>query len=144
MQLVRITITALLAPSLALAIATPKVLKRSPQPTFENGVYIVDRQAEYANHVTWDFSGGNISEGLSVSNYAVNDQRGFSADNAVVRDGYLQLIQSAGSSFPLKGGEVVTSVNNIKYASVRTIAILSEVPGTCNGLYYLYISEIIA
>lgn len=137
MQLFRFTIAALLAPSLALAIATPQVLKRSPRPIFQNGVYIVDRQTEYTNHVAWNFNGGGLPEGLSVSNYAVNDQRGFSADNVVVRDGYLQLIQSAGSTFPLKGGEVITSVNNIKYASVRTNAVLSETPGTCNGVYHL-------
>jgi hypothetical protein len=127
-------IVAFLAPVCTVALATPKVIKRSAAAEVKDGKYIVDRQAEFANHVTWTFDGSSIPEGLGVSTYPVNDQRGFYAENAIVRNGYLELVQSAGPDFPYRGGEVVTSVKNIKYASVRTVAILTETYGTCNGM----------
>ncbi|KAG9253798.1 concanavalin A-like lectin/glucanase domain-containing protein [Emericellopsis atlantica] len=136
MYIPRALIVAFLAPVCTSALATPNTVKRSAAAEVENGKFIVDRQAEFANHQSWTFDGSGIPEGLKVSTYPVNDQRGFYAENAVVRNGYLELIQSAGPDFPYRGGEVVTSVKNIKYASVRTVAILTDTYGTCNGMFF--------
>ncbi|KAI9148041.1 Beta-glucanase-like protein [Paramyrothecium foliicola] len=118
------------------AIAAPSVLKRSPEPTFENGKYILDRQSQFANRLTVNFNSNSIPPSLQVSNYPVNDIRSFVARNAVVRNGYLELINSGGSARPYAGGEITTAVKNIKYASVRTVAILTETPGVCNGMFF--------
>ena len=117
-----------------LAQAGGSILKRSPAPALENGTYIVDRQAEFANRLTVDFASEGIPPSLQISDYPVNDVWHFSAGNSVVRNGYLELVVTGGSAIPYVGGEITTAVRNIKYASVRTIAILTETPGVCNGM----------
>lgn len=116
------------------AIAMPgKLVNRSPEPEFEDGKYIVDRQAGFANRATWNFNGNSLPSGLSISSYSAGG-RVYSADNVVVRNGYLELRVPGGQrSLPYRSAEIVTNVQNIKYASVRTRAIFSETPGVCNG-----------
>lgn len=132
------TLTAALL-GLGFATATPvastPVIKRSPQPLHQNGKYILeDRQAEFDNHVSWNFESGSLPEGLSKSQYPVGQTHQYTAENAVVRDGYLELLVPGGQSQPISCGEVVTDERNILHASVRTVAILTETPGVCNGI----------
>ena len=128
------SITAAMAIGLATAMPQSEVLKRSAEPEFENGVYVVDRRATYANHAVYTFENGQIPAGLAVSNYGAGNTHSFVTSNARVRNGYLELLVNGGqTAMPYKCGEVTTQVTNIKYASVRTTAILTEPAGVCNG-----------
>jgi beta-glucanase (GH16 family) len=136
MHLFQVLATGLLGPFIASAVAWPTILKRSPEPEYRDGKYLVDRQNGFNNRLTVDFRSGSIPSTLQVSNYAVNGDRGFVSRNAVVRNGYLELINTGGTAKPYAGGEIVTAIKNIKYASVRTVAILTETPGVCNGMFF--------
>ncbi|KFA65139.1 hypothetical protein S40285_06516 [Stachybotrys chlorohalonatus IBT 40285] len=127
-----------LAFGLSTAAATPNLLKRSPPAEEINGTYVVDRQAEFANHVSWNFQSGQLPNWLWPSNYAVGDNsRVFVPENAILRDGYLDLLVNGGQTArPYRSAEIVTVANNIKYASVRTVAILTEPAGVCNGMFF--------
>ncbi|KFH48231.1 Beta-glucanase-like protein [Hapsidospora chrysogenum ATCC 11550] len=121
----------------ATPVASTPVLKRSPPPPHENGKYILeDRQAEFDNHISWDFQSGSLPHGLSRSQYPVGQTHRYAPENVVVRDGYLELLVPGGQSQPISCGEVVTDERNILYASVRTVAILTETPGVCNGMFF--------
>lgn len=134
MSLVQTLTAALLGAGLTAASPLSSMVKRSPEPVQRDGKYIVSRQAEFDNHVSWTFEGESLPEGLSVSAYPVQDTHVYKSDNIAVRDGYLELLVPGGqSAMPYTCGEVVTDVDNIKYASVRTVAILSEPAGVCNG-----------
>lgn len=120
--------------TIGLVSCAPQVHKRSPLPEFKDGKYIVDRQTEFANHAEYTFDSGNVPDGLHISNYVNDPTREWSQDNVQVRDGYLELLVNGGQmSMPYVGAEVTTVVENIKYASVRTTAILTEPWGVCNG-----------
>ncbi|KAH7313605.1 concanavalin A-like lectin/glucanase domain-containing protein [Stachybotrys elegans] len=127
-----------LAAGLAVSASVPTVLKRSPAAEVENGKYIVDRQAEFDNYASWTFQGNSLPEGLYASNYPISDgTRVFVPENAIVRNGYLDLLVNGGqTAMPYTCGEVVTVANNIRYASVRTVAILTEPAGVCNGMFF--------
>lgn len=119
-----------------LAAANPlsKVTKRSPAPERVNGKYLVDRQNEFDNHSLWTFEGSDLPAGLERSAYPVGSTHTYLRENAIVRDGYLELLVNGGqTSMPYTCAEVVTSASNIRYASVRTVAILTEPAGVCNG-----------
>ena len=135
MYLMKSTISTLLAASFAAAVAVPnKILKRSAEPEIVNETYIVDRQTQFNNHASWTFTGSSIPSGLEVSNYGIGGNRVFLPQNAYIQNGYLNLLVNGGqTSMPYKCAEVVTSVSNIKYASVRTVAVLTEPAGVCNG-----------
>lgn len=127
------SITAAMAFGCAAALPQSDILKRSPEPEFEDGKYIVDKRATYANKAVYTFENG-IPSGLGVSAYGAGSPRQFVTENARVRNGYLELLVNGGQKVqPYKCGEVVTKVTNIKYASVRTVAILTEPAGVCNG-----------
>lgn len=112
------------------------IAKRSPEPELVDGKYIVNRQTEFANHAFWTFEGGSLPSGLWPSNYPVGSTHTYTPSNVIIRDGYLDLLVPGGqTSQPYSCGEVVTEVTNIKYASVRTVAILTEPAGVCNGEY---------
>jgi hypothetical protein len=110
------------------------VIKRSPAPELVNGKYLVDRQSQFDNHVTWTFEGGSLPQGLYASNYPVGSTHLYRSENVNIRDGYLELLVNGGqTSMPYTCGEVATEVANIRYASVRTVAIFTEPAGVCNG-----------
>lgn len=123
---------------LGLAAASPKgcTTKRSPEPELENGHYIVDRATKFANKKVWTFNGKSLPEGLYSSDYQVGNTHVYTPSGVKVRNGYLELTVPGGQkSKPYKSAEVATEIENIKYASVRTTAILSEPAGVCNGTF---------
>ena len=85
--------------------------------------------------------------GLQISKYKVLDTEAdgpfdheFKESNVNIdKDGFLNLKvpglpdAQAGKGETIGCAEVVTSATNILYASVRTEAIFSTVPGTCHG-----------
>lgn len=135
MQVPRLFLTLLVAGQ-SLALTTPKITRRSPEPEFIDGKYLVDR-ATFANHASYTFTGSSLPAGLVASNYGVGGTHTFTMDNVVVRNGYLELlVNGAQTAMPYKSAQIETTVTNIKYASVRTVAILTEPAGVCNGKFH--------
>ncbi|KAF4966876.1 hypothetical protein FSARC_5489 [Fusarium sarcochroum] len=124
---------------LGLAAASPKgsVTKRSPEPKFEDGHYLVDRATKFANKKVWTFEGKSLPDGLYASDYQVGDTHVYKPSGVKVRNGYLELTVKGGQSeMPYQAAEVGTEIENIKYASVRTTAILADPAGVCNGMFF--------
>lgn len=130
-----LTVAVAAATGLASAASLPSIMKRSPEPALVDGKYVVSRQAQFDNHATYTFDGlSDLPSGLDRSLDVIGSTHKYVAENVFVRDGYLQLLVNGGqTSMPYTGGQVVTSEHNIFYASVRTVAILSEPKGVCNG-----------
>ncbi|KAK2026946.1 concanavalin A-like lectin/glucanase [Colletotrichum zoysiae] len=112
-------------------------LTRSPQPTVTNGQYVVGGYS-YANRAIFDFAGRTtLPDGLYASTWPIGDTHKFDASNVVVGGGYLNLKVPGGQAAkPYSCAEVSTTFDNIKYASVRTVAIFSEPAGVCNGIFF--------
>ena len=107
-------------------------------------VYPVAYVGNFTNSVIWDFSKlTSIPDDLAVDEFdvpkeqvrgAVYDQR-YTASNVQVANGTLQIkVPGKQKSLPILGGQVETAVQDILYASVRTTAQVSSVPGTCHGM----------
>ncbi len=99
---------------------------------------------QFANY-TFQNTATSPPSGLMASNYIVADSPGtptatynhsFIPADVTVSGGFLQLKVPGGQTqSPLKCAEVVTTLSDIHYASVRTTAIFSSVAGTVNGKY---------
>ncbi|OLN85818.1 hypothetical protein CCHL11_09221 [Colletotrichum chlorophyti] len=127
------------AAALLLAAADQATAQRSPRAASTNGKgpFVVDNQYKFTGRLYWDFSSGRMADWLRASEYKVWPTHEFQRSNVAVSGGYLQLKVPGGQkNRPIKGGEVVTTVNNIKYASVRTVAVFTENPGVCNGIFF--------
>lgn len=104
----------------------------------------------FTNSATYTFAGSALPAGLHVSDgVEIKDRNNgapynhiFKASNVAVKDGYLQVKvpggQNPGSSsdYAISAGEVFTDDSGILYASVRTHAIFSTVPGTVQGTFF--------
>jgi hypothetical protein len=128
----------LAAAGLVSGMAIDQATKRSPKPVKENGKYIVTPDtAEFDNNLSFSFDGSSLPGGLSASDYTVGSSpltHSFSPSNVVVSGGYMQLNVPGGqTASPIGCSEVSTDVSNILYASVRTVAVLSDPAGVCNG-----------
>ncbi|KAF9871064.1 hypothetical protein CkaCkLH20_11481 [Colletotrichum karsti] len=124
----------------ALFAAGAALAQRSPKPSLAGGVYTING-ANYKNRAFFDFStlkkGAAIPKGLIVSGYKVANTHKYEVANSFIQDGYLTLrVPGNQAAKPFKSAEVVTQVTNIKYASVRTVAILADPPGVCNGMFF--------
>lgn len=92
----------------------------------------------YSRSITFTFdTEASLPFGLVASNYTVKGtpkERKFVPQNAYVGGGYLNLLVNGGQQHDgvVWSGEVCTTFT-IESASVETYAILSEVPGVCNG-----------
>ncbi|KAF9880824.1 glycoside hydrolase family 16 protein [Colletotrichum karsti] len=110
---------------------------RSARGVNVKNAWVVDKQYTFQKNSYWNFSSmanmaiGQVPSGLKASNYPV-DTYFFSPANVLVKDGYLQLWVKNKS---FRSGEV-TVLQKVKYASVRTVAILSEPAGVCNGMFF--------
>jgi hypothetical protein len=91
----------------------------------------------YASTTTFTFAGAALPTGLVASNWPIGEapyQHEYKPENAVVSDGFLNLIVYGGQ----EGDEVITSAEvstdfTVASARVETYAILTDVPGVCNG-----------
>lgn len=86
-----------------------------------------------------------------ASDYTVDDKEStptarynhhFTPDNVAIKDGYLVLTvpgnQQPSFDNPATCGEISTTASNIKYASVRTRAILTSEPGVVDGMFFYH------
>jgi len=132
------SITTAMVVGLAAAMPQPEasVHKRSPEPVFENGKYIVDRQTQFANKAVYTFESGQLPAGLAASNYG-GGARTFTPNNVRFSNNYLELLVNGGQTqMPYTCSEVTTTVSNILYGSVRTTAILTDPAGVVNGMFF--------
>jgi len=91
----------------------------------------------YASTTTFTFAGAALPTGLVASDWPIGAapyQHEYKPENVVVSDGFLNLIVYGGQ----EGDEVITSAEvstdfTIASARVETYAILTNVPGVCNG-----------
>jgi len=93
----------------------------------------------FASTTTFDFAHATaLPAGLSIDTGTVEGTplaHSFDAANVKVADGFLQLKVPGGQQGRqcISCAEVATTFQ-VKYASVRTYAVLTEVPGVCNGM----------
>lgn len=130
-----------------ISLAVPglgSLTKRSPAPTFNHTsrLFHTERDDTFANELHYTFTGSSLPSGLAASNWGISDPGApfnhvFTPANAYVSGGYLNLKVPGGqTNSPLSAGEVSTTVSNIFHASVRTVAVLTDVPGVCNGFFF--------
>ncbi|WYZ40616.1 hypothetical protein EsH8_IV_000957 [Colletotrichum jinshuiense] len=122
----------------ACASAAPAPLpQRSAKIKSANGPYKLEGYS-FAKRSYWDFSklanGAALPAGLHASDYTVDNSYVFVPSNVYISGGYLTMKVPGGQKAkPYRAGEVTTTLSNIRAASVRTVAILTENPGVCNG-----------
>jgi len=113
------------------------------------GKTIIAGAGTFMKSATFTFPGTSLPSGLIASTDTIRDQdygapynHKFETKNVFVKDGYLNIKVPGGqkpASAPnqaISSGEVFTEVSNILYASVRTHAIFSTVPGTCQSSFF--------
>lgn len=119
----------------------------SPPAACTNNLYAVDGTGSFTNHVEYTFDSGSLPDGLSSSDYTVNDlddptehathNHAFSPANVAFDSSYLTLTVKgptpAGAA--VSSAEVVTTDDTILYGSFRTTAILPTVPGAVVGFF---------
>lgn len=91
----------------------------------------------YTKSKTFTFTGSNLPKGLVASDYVVQDSpkhHEFVPQNVYVLGGYLNLLVNGGqqNDAVIWSGEVSTDFT-VASARVETYAILTNVPGVCNG-----------
>ena len=117
---------------------------RSASPAKTGCVYPVSYVGNFTNAAVWDFTNlTSLPDGLGIDEFdlskrsvrgAVYDQR-YTASNVAVKNGTLQLkVPGSQKKSPILGGQIETDVDDILYASVRTIAQVSNVSGACHGM----------
>jgi len=114
------------------------------------GGQVIDGTGTFMQSQTFTFSGTTLPSGLiAMDDKLIGDQENgapynhiFQAENVFVQNGYLN-IKVPGGQTPasatdqaISSGEVYTEVSDILYASVRTHAIFSTVPGTCQSSFF--------
>lgn len=120
--------------------------------TRDNDGWSVLGSGHFKKRAVFTFAGDELPDGLQKSSYTVecNDacqdssqtiyNELFDPENVQVSNGFLTLTVPGGqipenADNTISCAEVTTMEENILYASVRTVAILSDVPGTCHGLF---------
>jgi hypothetical protein len=105
----------------------------------------VNGVGRFNQYVKYDFAKWtSFPLGLSISNYGIqadpnDDEHPFDQyygpNNVILKRGRpLQLRVPGGQTkSPIQGAEITTAYDDILYASVRTVAKVSSVPGTCHG-----------
>jgi Glycosyl hydrolases family 16 len=113
----------------------------STQPFKAGCLWNVPGVGSFTEMSNFKFEGTALPAGLQTNVYPVNDNapftHSFTASNAYVDDSFLNLrVLGKQTQSPIKCGEVQTTFKDIQYASVRTLAIFSDVPGTCAGIFF--------
>lgn len=125
---------------------TTPVATSSGEPTFDGCSYNIPGAGKFKNKKEFTFFQPGLPDGLYASNYMVYDtynglpyNHKFETSN-VYSDGDFLNLKVQGTTNPgslpeqaISSAEIVTTENNILYASVRTNAIFSTIPGTCHG-----------
>ena len=91
----------------------------------------------YASTTTFEFAGAALPTGLVASEWPIGEapyRHEYRRENVVVSGGFLNLIVNGGQ----QGHEVIWSAEistdfTVASARVETYAILTDVPGVCNG-----------
>lgn len=118
----------------------------SPEADYDGCSYNIEGVGKFKNKKVFTFYNG-LPEGLYASEYIVYDQydgapynHAFQSKNVVPDGDFLNLIVPGETREPsqipnqaISSAEIATTENTILYASVRTNAIFSQVPGTCHG-----------
>lgn len=105
----------------------------------------------FNQYVKYDFAKWtSFPLGLSISNYGITadpdddehplDQY-YGPNNVILKRGRpLQLRVPGGQTkSPIQGAEFTTAYEDVLYASVRTVAKVSSVPGTCHGIAFSHL-----
>ncbi|KAK5942536.1 hypothetical protein PMZ80_005101 [Knufia obscura] len=131
--------------------STPAAPTSTGEPTYDPGTctWKVHGAGYFANKKEFTFFEDGLPDGLYASNYVVEDTYAGAPYNHVFEgqnvfsDGDFLNLKVPGVSNPrpntgyaISSAEIVTTENNILYASVRTNAIFSTVPGTCHGIFF--------
>ena len=119
---------------------TPPTPYSAGPPSKSGCVWVVPEAGHFTHHQKFDFSGmttlppGLNFEGDFIGAGVARFSQQYTSENIVVAGGNLQLKVPGGqSSSPITGAQVLTSDQDILYGSVRTVAMVSSVPGTCHG-----------
>jgi hypothetical protein len=87
----------------------------------------------FYNSARYTFENG-LPEGLLVADWPTGLNWEARASNVKFNNGYLELWVPGGQTGPTyQGAEVDTVASNIAYGSFRTVAVLTQTPGVCNG-----------
>ncbi|KAL0942754.1 uncharacterized protein CTRU02_200640 [Colletotrichum truncatum] len=124
----------LVATTLLAAGSVAAVKDRSDRGKLTKSTWVIDNQYKFSSRSYWDFSkitDGKLPAGLKISDYPVDGYE-YVPQNVAIGDGFLQLKVNKGT---FKSGEV-TTLRKVKYASVRTVAVLSNTVGVCNGMFF--------
>lgn len=126
--------------------ASTSTTSPSGEPTFNGCTWNVEGAGKFRNKKVFTFYESGLPNGLYASNYMVWDtyngqpyNHQFDPSN-VYSDGDFLNLKVQGTTAPaslpqqaISSAEIVTTENDILYASVRTNVIFSTVPGTCHG-----------
>lgn len=130
--------------------AAPTTSPSSPKPaavgpTQQGSLWNVPGVGLFSKKALYTFEGSQLPDGLQASVYKVDDVSGgapfnhqFVANNVQVSGGNLNLLVPGPQSTKgagLKCAEITTTESKILYGSVRTVAMFSQVEGTCHGTY---------
>ncbi|KAI5200398.1 concanavalin A-like lectin/glucanase [Aureobasidium subglaciale] len=105
----------------------------------------VGRFNQYVKYNLADWS--NFPLGLSISNYGItadpnDDEHPFDQyygpGNVILKKGQPLKLRVPGGQkkSPIQGAEFTTAYDDVLFASVRTVAKVSAVPGTCHGFFF--------
>ncbi|MCJ1284794.1 hypothetical protein MMC26_004130 [Xylographa opegraphella] len=122
----------------------PSSVSISPEPVQSGCLWVVAGSGTFTHAQTFDFTQTKDfpTADLVISNYGIKagtapHSQMYTSDQVSIYDGTLQLKVPGGqTTSPIYGAEIQTTVQDILYGSVRTTVQISEVPGTCHGLFY--------
>lgn len=110
-------------------------LTKSPVPPKQDGGWVVSGIPFY-NQASYTFNNG-LPSGLRIADWPTGLNWKAESKNVKFKNGYLELWvpgnQRPDGEGRYSGAEVDTVAQNIAYGSFRTVAILTQTPGVCNG-----------
>lgn len=115
----------------------------APATTSGSCYNIPDLPGTFAHHALYTFDTPTLPAGLTISNNPpIHDPSApfshrMSSANVALHPPYIHLTVPGGqTTSPIQCAEISTSISDIKYASVRTMALFSSEPGVCHGLFF--------
>jgi len=128
----------------AMTLESRATKQRSAKAKFDGTNYIVQGVGEFNSHLSIDFATAKqIPDTLHVDDYPVGAgyapySRLFTTDNVnlIHGDSLSMLVPGGQNSSPILGAEIRTTVDDILYGSVRTVAKASTAAGSCHGFFF--------